>query len=267
MAESDWTKIEIQPGAITTLTLTSPSGLNLLHRETIEQFLSVLDNLHDDPDIRVLMITGGTHKAFSAGAHMRELLELPDVSRYVELGERLMNNIFQFPVPVIAIVNGYALGAGFSLAMACEIRLLSSTAKVGQLAVKNGLIPPFGDTQRLMRVVGIAKAKEIIYTGRILNAKEALEQGIANHVFPLEELFERAMSFAQEIADSPTFAMRLVKETLNIGIAQGYAAGYEAQRKALIQCLEHPDARIMLEQALKRASKETRTDDHPVSPQ
>lgn len=246
------TRIEIESGPVTILTLKSENGLNLLHRHTLEQFLQILEHLRTDEILQVLVITGGQGKAFSAGANILELIELEDIPTYVSQGEQLMEALFHFPTPVIAAINGYALGAGFSLAMACEFRLAADTVKMGQLAVRNALIPPFGDIQRLLQVIGPTKARELIYTGKILSASEAYQIGLLNQICKVEQLMEATHQLAQEIMLSPNFVLRKVKEIINRSLEEGYAVGYLAQEEALIQCLGDPRTKAVLRQFFER---------------
>lgn len=248
------TSIHIDKGPITQITLQSPKGLNLLQQDIITELTSTLLELKAEPELRVVILTGGDAKAFCAGADMKELLTLEKhIPYYVELGQHLIETIWHFPVPVIAAINGYALGAGFSLAMACDLRVLAESAKIGQLAVKNGLVPPFGNVQHIMQAVGPLKARELIYTGRILKAQDALDVGLVNQVCPDSSLLESAQALATEIASSPDHVIRQVKSIINQTLQEGFAVGYQAQEQGLIDTLEHPQSRQILEDFLSRS--------------
>lgn len=256
------TRIEINTGPITTLTLRCKRGLNLLHTQTMTTLLEELMRLKKHPNLRVLILSGGEAKSFCAGADIRELLALEDIPHYVEQGQQLIETLYHFPVPVIAAINGYALGAGFSLALACELRIISSQAQMGQLAVRNGLIPPFGNTQHLLQALGPVRTKELLYTGRIFSAKEAEALGLVNQVVPPKQLMEAAYALAQEIMNSPHHAITWVKRIVNRTLEEGYAVGYLTQEEALIQCLGDPRARQILEQSIRPKSDQAK----PSSP-
>lgn len=249
MTEPTW--IEITAGPITTLTLRCNRGLNLLQTRTIATLLEELARLKQDPELRVLILSGGDAKSFCAGADIAELLTLDNIPYYVEQGQQLLENLYHFPVPVIAAINGYALGAGFSLALACELRIISTEARIGQLAVRNGLTPPFGNIQHLLQAIGPVRAKELLYTGRIFSAAEAEAVGLVNRVVPKDHLMATACALAEEIATAPAYAIAWVKRIVNRTLEEGHAVGYLTQEEALIQCLGDPRTRQILEKFIR----------------
>jgi len=250
LTEPTW--IDKTSGPITTLTLRCERELNLLHTSTIDALIDELKNLKQDPELRVLVLTGGEAKSFCAGADIGELLELTHIPFYVERGQELIELLFHFPTPVIAAINGYALGAGFSLAMACELRIMSEHARIGQLAVRNGLTPPFGNIQHLLQAIGPVRAKELLYTGRVFSASEAEAVGLVNKVVEQGQLLKAAYDLAQEIMVAPAHAIHWVKRIVNRTLEEGHAVGYLTQEEALIQCLEDPRTRQILEKFLKK---------------
>lgn len=232
------THFSLDSGPIAVLTLHSSNQMNLLQIQAMEKLCLALEQAAQQSDIQVLMITGGGSKAFCAGADMRELLTLQDVPSYVALGEKLMQMIACFPVPVIAAINGYALGAGFSLATACEFRIMSETAKIGQVAVRNGLIPPFGDIPRLTHIVGHTKARELVYTGHVLSATEALACGLVSHICLPDALMQTAQAFASQMQAGPRFVITTVKGIFNHMTTDVETTAKQAA--ALASCLSNP---------------------------
>jgi len=201
------------------LTINREKAMNALNRETVGELHHFISSHWNDNSFSVLIITGAG-KAFVAGADIAELKEL-DVQGGIELSARgnwLFKSIQNFPKPVIAAVNGFALGGGCELAMACDIRLASEKAKFGQPEVNLGLIPGYGGTQRLSRLVGRGKALQLILTGEMITAAEAYRIGLVNEVYPPEELMTKALEMANLIASKGPLAVRLAKECINRGL-------------------------------------------------
>ncbi|MFN8672650.1 MAG: enoyl-CoA hydratase/isomerase family protein [Candidatus Sericytochromatia bacterium] len=237
-SEKSFSKLKVEQGEITVITILGNTDLNLLHYETIKELYDTLVVLEKDKNIRVLILTGDGNKAFCAGADIKELANLSEdlLKKYVEEGTITYDKIENFPCPVIACVNGYAFGAGFELALACDIRFLSENAKMGQPAVKHGLIPPFGGLRRLPKVVGLAKAKEIIFSAINFNASEALKLGVANKVFKHSELLEEAKKFAQTICKNKSYSITFSKNILNSLFTSNT---YQEEIDKLTQCLSN----------------------------
>ncbi len=196
------------------ITLNKPPT-NILETETLDRLEDSLNKLGADDKIRALVITG--EKNFCAGADIKELKEKhpAEAEVFSRLGHKIFNQVEYMEKPVIAAVNGYALGAGYELALACDIRIAGKNAKFGQPEVNLGLIPGFGGTQRLTRLVGIGRAKEMILTGRIIDAKEAEYIGLINKVVGDEELMEKAEEMAQVLAEKSPIAIRTAKGLIN----------------------------------------------------
>jgi enoyl-CoA hydratase len=218
-------------GNISTITLSRPSALNALNQQLLSELRDSLTAISKMHSTRGVIITGEGEKAFVAGADIKELSSLTKAEA-VELsqkGHQLFQFIADFPKPVVALVNGFALGGGCELAMACHIRIATENAKFGLPEVNLGLIPGYGGTQRLTQLVGRAKALELAMTGDMLNAKEARELGLVNHVVAnKQEGMELATKMLNKIAQKAPLAITELIKSVNAGF--GYEkAGYEAE--------------------------------------
>lgn len=210
---------------VAVLTIHRPQRLNALDARTLDELRqAVLDLQHDD-SVRCLIVTGSGEKAFVAGADINELAgDAPDAARRRALaGQQVFDLIERFGKPVIAAVNGCALGGGCELAMACTIRLASDTARFGQPEINLGLIPGFAGTQRLARLVGKAKAMEMVLTGAPITAQNALAIGLVNRVVPAEDLMREARALAAELAGKPPIALRYAMDAINQGLEMPFA--------------------------------------------
>jgi len=210
------------------LTINRPDKLNAISNELTEELKQLLDKIEQDENLRALVVTGAGDKAFVAGADIKELVDRDaligrEVSR---TRQDLFSRIENLPVPVIAAVNGYALGGGLELALACSIRLCSEKAQFGAPEVKLGIIPGDGGTQRLPRLVGLGRAMEMILTGDFIDALEAYRIGLVNKVVPHEELMDSAMEMAKKIAQRPPLAVRYAKEAVNRSQEGDSVSGY-----------------------------------------
>jgi enoyl-CoA hydratase len=205
--------------AATVVTVNREKALNALNRETIGELHQFFASTWGDDSFSVVIVTGAG-KAFVAGADISELKDL-DVEGAIDLmarGQWLTKTIQNYPKPVIAAVNGFALGGGCELAMACDIRLASEKAKFGQPEVNLGVIPGYGGTQRLPRLVGKGKAMQLVLTGDMINGAEAHRIGLADEVYPPEELMDKALAMAAKIASKGPLAIRKAKECVNRGL-------------------------------------------------
>jgi enoyl-CoA hydratase len=210
------------------LTINRPQKMNAISNELTAELKQLLDDIENDSSIRVLIITGQGDKAFVAGADISELID-----RNAALGRRvtkerqeIFSRIENLQVPVIAAVNGYALGGGLELALACSVRICSNTAQFGAPEVKLGIIPGDGGTQRLPRLVGLGRAMEMILTGDFIDAEEAFRIGLVNRVFPHDLLMQKTMELAQKIASRPPLAIRFAKDAVNRSQAGSPTSGY-----------------------------------------
>lgn len=211
---NEYFKIETEKD-ITTIILNRPQVRNILDSGILIEMENDLNELENDPETKVIIITGTDN--FCAGANIKELIEKHPVEAetFSRLGHKVFNHIENMGKPVIAAVNGYALGGGCELAMACDIRIASENAKFGHPEVNLGLIPGFGGTQRLPRLVGTGRAKELIFTGRIIDAKEAEAIGLANRVVKEEELLERSKEMALVLAQKSPLILKIAKNLIN----------------------------------------------------
>ncbi len=210
------------------LTINRPEKMNALSNQLTSELKFVLDEIEQDDILRVLIFTGAGDKAFVAGADIQELLARDAKTGRKVSKERqdLFSRIENLAVPVIAAVNGYALGGGLELALACSIRICSERAKFGAPEVKLGIIPGDGGTQRLPRLIGLGRAMEMILSGDFIDAQEAYRIGLANKVVPHEELMEKTLELADKIASRPPLAVQFAKEAVNRGVGSGLDSGY-----------------------------------------
>ena len=209
-----------QPEAgIYLLTVNRPKALNALNAATLDEIAAALTKVATDENARVLLVAGAGDKAFVAGADIAEMKDatIEQAREFSERGMRVMHALEGLPVPVIALVNGYCLGGGCELALACDWILASDTAVFGQPEVNLGIPPGFGGTQRLPRRIGPARALELLTTARQVKAQEALAIGLANQVFPVSELRAKALEMARTIASKAPVAVRLAKQAAQRG--------------------------------------------------
>ena len=201
------------------LTMNRPAALNALNAETMEELLELLSAIKADPTVKVLIITGA-EKSFVAGADIKEMLPMTaaEGQAWGRLGQSVFSLIENLPQAVIAAINGFALGGGCELAMACDIRIASEKAKFGQPEVSLGIIPGFCGTQRLPRLVGKGIAKELTYTGDMIDAQEALRIGLVNKVTTPEELMPTAKAMAGRNMQKGLFAVQMAKVAINNGM-------------------------------------------------
>lgn len=236
--------LEINDG-IGVLTFNNPKILNALNESFLMDINNTLDKVEADASIKVLVITG-TEKAFIAGADIKEMLPLTSVESltWAKVGLDLNTRIEKLKVPVIAALNGFTLGGGCELALACDIRIASEKAKLGQPEVGLGITPGAGGTQRLPRLIGTAKAKELLYTGKIIGAQEALQIGLVNQVIPHDDLMTAALSMANAIAKNAEVAVQQTKLAVNIGVETGIETGLAYELQAFSLCHSTEDKKI-----------------------
>lgn len=198
--------------------LSRPEVMNALSVEMLDELDGVLDAVERDADLRAVVVTGAGDKAFSAGADIRHLQEATalEARAYAQRGHAVTNRLESFPKPLIAAVNGYALGGGCEFVLACDLRLASDRARFGLPEVNLGILPGWGGTQRLARATGPGFAKELIFTGRLASAEEAERKGLVNHVYPHETLMDEALALGRLIAAKPPWAIAAAKEVVNL---------------------------------------------------
>ena len=202
------------------VTINRPKALNALNPDTINELSAAIGSLEQHPSVKVIVLTGSGDKAFVAGADLALMKTFSPVqarSFALQTGS-LFRQIENSPRVVIAAINGYALGGGCELAMACDLRLAAEQAQMGQPEINLGIIPGWGGTQRLPRLVGVSRAKEMMFTGEMVSAQRALQIGLVDHVFAQDELFSHTQKLAQTIASNPQIAIRLIKEAVQNGM-------------------------------------------------
>ena len=238
--EYQFLKYEHNEG-ITVLKISAPKSLNALNSTILKELDDFIGNL--DAKTRVLIITGDGEKSFVAGADISEMAHLnePQGQEFGRLGAQVFRRIELLPIPVIAAVNGFALGGGCELAMACDIRIASSKAKFGQPEVGLGIIPGFSGTYRLPKLIGQGYAKEMIYTGKVIRADEALRIGLVNAVYEPEELMGKAMEMAAMMLKNASIAIRLAKQSINEGYDLDADAAIALENKLFGQCFATKD--------------------------
>lgn len=220
-------------GAIATLTVNRPKVLNALNQATIREIQAALQEVERDDGLRVLIVTGAGERSFVAGADINELRAAPSATAARQVGEeghQIGLYIAQMRKIVIAAVNGFALGGGCELAMSCDIRVAADTAKFGQPEINLGILPGWGGTQRLTRLVGPGMSKLLNITGDMITADEALRIGLVERVYPAAELMERARELANQIAGKAPLAVAAIKQAVNRGMDMALIDGcmYEA---------------------------------------
>jgi enoyl-CoA hydratase len=214
------------------ITVNRPERLNALNAETLTEIGAALEMARKDNTIRCIALTGSGPKAFIAGADIQELARLsgPESYGYTRAGQAIVNQLEQFPLPVVAAINGYALGGGFELALAAHIRFASSTAQMGLPEINLAIMPGWGGTQRLPRLIGKGRALELILSANRITAEEAFRLGIVNRVFPPEELIPETQKFTDLLATKPPIATRAILDAVNMGlnVSLDEALKYEA---------------------------------------
>jgi len=216
---------------LTTITINRPKSLNALNYETLEQLRDAFTRAKNDPETKVVLITGAGEKAFVAGADLNELALLnPMTGKEVsEKGQALLWLLENLGKPTIAVVNGFALGGGTELALACTMRVASPNAKFGLPEVGLGFIPGYGGTQRLSRLVGKGRAMEIILSAEPIDAQEAYRIGLINKIFPKESLMEDSRKFARKFSQKGAIALRLAMEAVHHGLEMSLEKGLELE--------------------------------------
>lgn len=232
-------------GALATITFNNPKALNALTVATFEALEQLLGELEKDAEIRVVILTGAGEKAFIAGGDIGHLstLDAGSAREFALLAQRVIDRIESFPKPVIAAINGYALGGGCELAMGCDLRIAADSAKFGQPEVKLGIIPGFAGTQRLARLVGKGRAKELVFTGEMIDADEACRIGLINRVVAKDQLMDATRALAMKMCNKSASAIKIAKEAIDNGLEMDFAraARYEADLFAL--CFTTPDCK------------------------
>lgn len=221
-------------GAVGVLKINRPKSLNALNPATLHEIAACLEELRRDQTIRCLIITGAGDRAFVAGADIAAMVTMNALEgkRFSALGLGVLRQLEELPIPVIAAVNGFALGGGTELALACDLIIAAEKARFGQPEINLGVIPGFGGTQRLARRIGLPRARELIYSGDMIDAETALRYGLVNKVVPAAELMNEAKATASKLATKPPIAIRQAKAAINAGIDMDLENGCRFENEA-----------------------------------
>lgn len=242
-----------QDGFVGVVTINRPKALNALNSQVLEELEETFKNINLD-DTRAVILTGAGEKSFVAGADIGEMSSLSKAEgeAFGKKGNDIFRMIETFPIPVIAAVNGFALGGGCEISMSCDIRICSDNAIFGQPEVGLGITPGFGGTQRLARIVGVGMAKQLIYTARNIKAEQAKEIGLVNAVYPQEELMEQAKKLAANIAANAPIAVRNCKKAINDGLDANMDDAIVIEEKLFGDCFETEDQKAAMANFLEK---------------
>jgi enoyl-CoA hydratase len=245
--------IEIKEN-IAIITLSRQKALNALNTEMLTELDDALKTIKADKNIYVAIITGDGEKSFVAGADISEMkdLNLKQGHKFGKFGSSVFRNIEKSRVPVIAAINGFALGGGLELALACDIRIAVEDAIFASPEVGLGIVPGYGGTQRLPRIIGLSKAKKMLYTAERINAKQALEIGLIDEITQKDNLMERAMNLATRIAAQAPIAVAFAKAAVNEGINTDIDAACSIETDFFAKCFETQDQKKVMDAFLKK---------------
>ena len=253
MSPDDSVRLEFI-NAVAVITIDRPEALNALNSQVLKELEETFDSI-DTKKIRCMILTGAGEKAFIAGADVAEMADMDPAQAvtFAQVGKAVFRKIENFPLPVIAAINGYCLGGGNELALSCDIRLCSENAIFGQPEVGLGITPGFGGTQRLGRVLGSAsKAKEMLFTGKTIKADEALQIGLVSAVYPHEALKEAALNLAAKIAANAPIAVKHAKQAFNEGNGKPLTEAMGIETKHFAACFETEDQKEGMQAFLER---------------
>ena len=239
---------------ICTLKISNPSQLNALNSSLLKELDEAVGEIETNQDIRVLIITG-EGRSFVAGADISEMADLDSIAagEFAFSGASVFRKIELLPIPVIAAINGFALGGGCELALACDIRIASENAKLGQPEVSLGITPGFSGTVRLSRIVGVAKAKELIYTGKVIDASEAFSIGLLNKVYTAETLMDEVNKMAEKIAGNAPIAVRNAKRSINDSVDLSADVAIKNEMRLFASCFSSEDQKDGMKSFLNKS--------------
>lgn len=243
-------------GTVGILTINRPEALNAINSSLLEELYSCVLEIAKDKELRCLVLTGAG-KAFVAGADISEMkgLTKQEGIEFARRGHKAFSALENLEIPIVAAINGYALGGGCEIALCADIRIASEKAKFGQPEVGLGITPGFGGTQRLMRTVNRAYAMELILTGRVVNAQEALSMGLVSKVVAPEALMDEAMKLAQTIAENAPIAVRASKKAMRLRYLDSLDSDLEAEAQLFGSCFETADQRMAMTAFVEKAPK------------
>ena len=225
------------------VTINRPAALNALSTEVYSELHELFQEIEDDQDVRVVIITGSGEKAFVAGADIADMKprDTVQVRSFAATGRSAADRIYSLSKPVIAAVNGYALGGGLELAMCCDLVIAAENARFGQPEINLAIIPGGGGTQRLPRLVGMTRAKELIYTGDMIDANTALAWGLVNKVVPAENLMAEARELARKLLSKSSIALARAKKAITTGVNMDLASGIDLEEQCFALCFGTED--------------------------
>jgi enoyl-CoA hydratase len=225
------------------VTINRAQALNTLNIEVFRELGEMFGEIENDPDIRVVILTGSGEKAFVAGVDIQEMKDRDsvDIEKFIKIAGTAGSRIYNLSKPVIAAINGYAFGGGNELALCCDLRIASENAKLGQLEINLGILPGGGAIQRLTRLIGMTKAKELVYTGDVIDARTALEIGFLNQVVPQDRLMTEAKALANKLLAKSSVALEYAKKCFNTGADMSLAAGMAMDEVYFARCFATAD--------------------------
>ena len=236
--------LEEKRNRIGIITVNRPDQLHSMNAETRSEMADSFEKMDNDPKIAVVILTGSPGKAFIAGADIKEFAEMKlENSEEMKEDWRVTKVISGMKKPVIAMIDGFCLGGGLEIAMSCDLRISSNRSKLGQPEINIGIIPGAGGTQRLTRLVGEGRAMELILTGRMINAEEALQYGILNFIFTPEELEEKTMELANTIASKSSYAVERAKRSVKAVAEMSLEKGLKYEQDLFIECVKSEDGK------------------------
>jgi len=233
---------EVEEG-IATITFNRPKALNAVNQETAEELFNAITCCKTNDNVAAIILTGSGDKAFVAGADIAAMQNLTpkEALAFSEIGNETLRLIETLPKPSIAAVNGFALGGGTEISMACDVRFASESARFGQPEILIGVIPGWGGTQRLARLVGMGCAKELIMSGEQIDVKRAYEIGLVNRIFPSAQLMAESRKFAKKMASMPSFAIKMAKHSINFGCDLTLDNAIRLEMECFAQCFSTSD--------------------------
>jgi enoyl-CoA hydratase len=233
----------VKDDGIGVVTINRPQVLNALNIEVYSELNEMFIEIEQDPEVRVVIITGAGEKAFVAGVDILEMKDKNsvDIEQFITIARWAGDRIYNLSKPVIAAVNGYAFGGGNELALACDLRIASENARFGQQEINVGVVPGGGSIPRLTQLVGMAKAKEIVFTGDVYDAQTALQMGIINKVVPLDKLMEEAKTLASKLLSKSSVTLSYIKKAFNTGIDLNLAAALDLDECYFARCFATED--------------------------
>ena len=228
---------------IARVTLNRPQALNALNSTVYNELYDIFDSIENDPEVGVVVLTGSGEKAFAAGSDVVEMQNMNtlDIQKFVATIRKASDRIYTLTKPTIAAIHGYALGGGCELSMCCDLRICSEKARFGQPEINLGLIPGACGTQRLPRLIGAAKAKELIFLGDMIDAATALNLGLVNKVVPVEKLIDEAMDWAKKLASKSGPVLAMAKLAINTGVETDITSGLNMEARCVALCFATED--------------------------